>query len=248
MRIERTDRPLRKIFVMTKIVFTIVYVMLATVALVSSSKILANINLSLHTNSFVNGVLKHQLFALSIALVAVLLTLIFTPESKKLLRFGDLNAIAQPLKWMGINGKNTWGKEGLQLTLFISLATGIFMFLAVKSTNSLQNFSWSFMPLVLLISLTNSCSEEILYRFVINGNLSPLVSTSSIFMISAILFGLPHYFGYPSGGIGMLMAGVLGYILSKATNETQGIGIAWVIHFIQDVIIMSALFMMNKAL
>lgn len=41
------------------------------------------------------------------------------------------------------------------------------------------------------------------------------------------------------------MAGVLGYVLCKATLETTGLGIAWVIHFVQDVIIFTALFMMN---
>ncbi|TAE80973.1 MAG: CPBP family intramembrane metalloprotease, partial [Bacteroidetes bacterium] len=73
-----------------------------------------------------------------------------------------------------------------------------------------------------------------------------ITSKTTVLLLSAILFGLPHYAGFPNGPIGVVMAGVLGYILSKATYETQGIGIAWVIHFLQDVIIFTALFMMNS--
>ena len=84
-----------------------------------------------------------------------------------------------------------------------------------------------------------------IYRFAINGNLVNETSKQTVLIVSAILFGLPHYMGYPNGIVGVIMAGILGYVLSKSTYETQGIGIAWAIHFIQDVIIFSALFMMN---
>ncbi|MFN3299563.1 MAG: type II CAAX prenyl endopeptidase Rce1 family protein [Sediminibacterium sp.] len=64
-------------------------------------------------------------------------------------------------------------------------------------------------------------------------------------MTSAILFGLPRYFGNPKGIIGVIMSGVLGYILCKATIETRGISIAWTIHFVQDIIIFTAIMMMS---
>ncbi|MCC7297511.1 MAG: CPBP family intramembrane metalloprotease [Bacteroidia bacterium] len=168
-----------------------------------------------------------------------------TPESKSLLQLGHLDSIAIKEKWLGINGKTSWRQNGLQLAFFISIATGIFMFLAVKYTNSLYNFKWSFVPIILLVSLTNSFSEEIIYRFAINGNLMHLTSKLTILICSAVLFGLPHYQGYPNGFMGVLMAGLLGYILSKATYETQGLGLAWIIHFLQDIIIFTSLFMIN---
>jgi hypothetical protein len=119
------------------------------------------------------------------------------------------------------------------------------MFLGVKYTDSLSNFKWWFIPIVLLISLTNSFGEEMIYRFAINGNLINNTPKITVIVISAVLFGLPHYMGFPSGIIGIIMAGFLGYILSKITYETQGIVIAWTIHFIQDIIIFTALFMIN---
>jgi membrane protease YdiL (CAAX protease family) len=127
----------------------------------------------------------------------------------------------------------------------VSLATGIFMFLAVKYTNNISNFQWSFIPFILLFSFTNSLTEEIIFRFVIIGGLFNHYPKFTILVISAILFGLPHYFGFPNGLIGVFMSGVLGYILCKVTIETKGLSIAWTIHFVQDIIIFTALMMMN---
>jgi membrane protease YdiL (CAAX protease family) len=119
------------------------------------------------------------------------------------------------------------------------------MFLAVKHTNNMENFQWGFMPLVLLLSFSNSLAEELIFRFGVVGGLFNHYPKLTILIISAILFGLPHYFGWPRGIIGVIMSGLLGYILCKATIETKGFSVAWTIHFVQDLIIFTALFMMN---
>lgn len=228
-----------------KTFLTICIVLTSTALLLSANKFLPNIGIRLHQNEHFNGILKYQLFAVFIAAVVILVTLKWTPQSRELLRFGNINTHALKEMWLGINGKTSWKSNGLQLSIFISLATGVFMFLAVKQSNSLSNFNVSFIPIILLISLTNSFAEEAIYRFAINGNLMPHTLKWIILVISAIMFGLPHYMGYPNGVVGVLMAAILGYILSKATYETQGIGIAWSIHFVQDVIIFTALSMIN---
>ena len=228
-----------------KIYITIIGVLAATIILLSSSKYLPHIQLLISRNTFTNELLKYQILALLVALLSMLLTLHFSPQSKSLLTFGNTKIIAVKEKWLGINGSSTWKQNAIQLAFFISLATAVFMFFAVKYTGSLSNFQWSFMPIVLLISISNSFSEEMIYRFAINGNLMSASSKLTLILISSVLFGIPHYFGFPSGIIGVIMSATLGYILSKATYETQGIGIAWLIHFLQDVIIFTAVMMMN---
>ncbi len=166
-------------------------------------------------------------------------------RSRNDLRIGQLDTLAKKEEWLGINGKSSWAINGIQLLFFVSIATGIFMFLAVKYTNSRNQFQWSFIPWILLFSLTNSLSEELIFRFSIVGGLFDHYPKLVVLTISALLFGLPHYFGYPNGLTGIIMSGVLGYILCKATIETRGLAIAWVIHFTQDVIIFTALMMMN---
>jgi membrane protease YdiL (CAAX protease family) len=70
-------------------------------------------------------------------------------------------------------------------------------------------------------------------------------SKSTILVTSAVLFGLAHYSGSPGGPVGIIMAGILGYLLSQIVYETRGLGLAWFIHFVQDVIIYTALMMIN---
>lgn len=228
-----------------KVGITIGLVAIATLLLVSAAKFLPEVRFVFSENAFINGVLKYQLFALVVALGISAITLTISPESRKILRLGNLEVLASKEKWLAIDGQSTWRKNGLQFLFFISLATGIFMFLGVKYSNSLNNFQIAFLPLILLISLTNSLSEELIYRFTVIGNLQPTTLKMTMLLISAIMFGLPHFWGFPSGIIGVIMSGVLGYILAKSVTETQGIGLAWGIHFVQDVIIFTGIFMMN---
>ncbi len=228
-----------------KMFYTLLVVGIATILLVTATTFTNEIAQQIHPSNFVNGLAKYQVFALTVGILTTIAILILNPESKQFLIIGKLSTIAKKEKWLGINGKSSWTVNGLQLLFFVSIATGIFMFLAVKYTNSISNFQWSFIPLVLLFSLTNSLTEELIFRFGIVGGLFNNYPKLTILIISAILFGLPHYFGFPSGVIGILMSGVLGYILCKATIETKGLSIAWVIHFVQDIIIFTALFMMN---
>jgi membrane protease YdiL (CAAX protease family) len=228
-----------------KLLYMLLMVGIATVLLLTMGTFTNKIPLQIHPNSFVDGLAKYQIVALIVGVSITIAMLILNPESKQFLRIGKLGTIAEKEKWLGINGKSSWAVNGLQLVFFISIATGIFMFLAIKYTNSLYNFQWSFIPLILLFSLTNSLTEELIFRFAIVGGLFNHYSKLTILIVSAVLFGLPHYFGSPSGVIGILMSGVLGYVLCKATVETKGISIAWTIHFVQDIIIFTALMMIN---
>ena len=228
-----------------KMFYTLLIVIIATVLLVTAGIFSNQITLQIHPNSFVNGLAKYQFFAFTVGISATIAILILNPASKQFLNIGQLSNIAEKEKWLGINGTSSWRVNGLQLLLFVSIATGIFMFLAVKYTNSIDNFQWSFIPLVLLFSLTNSLSEELIFRFGIVGGLFSHYPKLTILILSGVLFGLPHYFGNPSGFIGILISGALGYILCKATIETKGLSIAWTIHFVQDIIIFTALMMMN---
>ncbi len=214
---------------------TLLLVGLSAIALVASNAFLSKLNIRLHSDTFINGILQYQIFALLLATLVCFITLRTNPSSKELLDFGNLSVIASKEIWMGINGKTSWLKNGISLLLFISFGTGIFMYGGLEQTQSLDNFSWSFI-----------LSEELIFRVGINGNLQGYLEPKFIFLISAIIFGLPHWGGNPSGPVGVIMAGVLGYILSKATYETKGIGLALIIHFVQDIIIFTAVFMMNN--
>lgn len=229
-----------------QMMYTLLVIGMATVALLSGNFVMNQFTIQLHPNSFINGLVKYQIYAVVVALLTLVFFRSYHPESIQMLRIGDLSVVAGKEKVLGINGKSSWLSNGLQLLFFISLATGIFMFLGVRQANRLDAFEWWFVPYVLLFSLTNSFAEEIIFRYGVIAGLANAYTAFTIQLVSAILFGLPHYSGSPGGGIGILMSGVLGYILCKATLETKGISIAWGIHFVQDVIIFTGLMMMRN--
>jgi hypothetical protein len=159
--------------------------------------------------------------------------------------FGSLSAPAQELKLFGINANDSWLKTGISLTIFISLATGIFMYFQVNQIQPTWRLLQSSIFWILVFSATNSFGEEMIYRIGIVSPLKGLLSPMTIFVISAILFGIPHLAGMPKGLIGATMAGVLGLVLAKALYETNGFFWAWAIHFIQDIIIIGALYLIE---
>ncbi len=228
-----------------RMIYTLLIVSTSAILLLNAGFFTEKISLQVHSNSFVDYMLKYQVFALIIALLTMMVVLALNPDSKEFLSIGQLNKIASKEKWLGINGKSSWALNGLHLLLFISTATAIFMFLAVKHTNSINNFHWGILPFVFLFSLTNAFSEELIFRFGIIGGLFNHFPDLAIIIISALAFGIPHFFGNPGGIIGVFMSAILGYVLCKATIETKGLSIAFIIHFIQDIIIFIALMMMN---
>ncbi|CAM4221604.1 CPBP family intramembrane glutamic endopeptidase [Paenibacillus endophyticus] len=99
-------------------------------------------------------------------------------------------------------------------------------------------------PLILVFALMNAFSEEIIFRFsfvavVSKYGFSPYVAQG----LAAVVFGVVHYFGNPGGILGVLMAAFIGWFLAKSMLETKGFFWALTIHFLQDVVIFSALFM-----
>jgi membrane protease YdiL (CAAX protease family) len=89
----------------------------------------------------------------------------------------------------------------------------------------------------LLLAATNAWSEEIFARFVIVAGLHDTLSPVGACWISAVLFGAAHFQGTPSGPFGMIITGLLGWVLAKSVVDTKGIGWALIIHFLGDVVI-----------
>jgi uncharacterized protein len=205
-----------------KMFYTIFTVGIAATLLISSRLFLNQITVELHPLDFINNLAKYQIFAMLISVLITIIILFLHPSTKVLLSIGKVRTIAEKEKWLGINGNSLWTMNGLQLLFFISFATGIFMVTGLSHTDSLGNFQFWFIPYILLFSLTNSLAEELIFRFSVIGGLQNHHSKATILIISAVLFGLPHYWGNPSGFLGVIMSGMLGYILCKATIETRG--------------------------
>ena len=220
---------------------------LAAAGIFALRPVTAKIKTVFHSNPVVDTQIKFQSLQLILASIVLLLTYFLNPDNfTHFFRMGDVNAHISKIDWLGVTGNETWLEIALTLGLFITLGTGIFMFFQLKKAGVdyryfLFSLLWS-----IPFSIANAFSEEAIFRIGIVSPLYGILSVSVIILISGVVFGAPHYFGMPSGVVGAVMAGFLGWLLALSLIETQGFLIAWAIHFAQDVVIITSMILMSK--
>ncbi len=231
-----------------KVFLPILFAVCFTIILLVLSGQVHRIGVSVSPNQYLNFQVNYQLVLIGIALISMISSYVFNSESfKSILSFGDIDAVGEELKLFGIKKGDTWLKTGVSLSVFISLGTGIFMYFQLKGQSIDYNLLKTGLLWIVLFSFTNSFAEEIIFRIGINGPLANLLSPNTIFLISAIIFGIAHFQGMPNGIIGVILAGLLGYVLSKSIHETNGIFWAWFIHFLQDIIIIGSIYLIRSS-
>lgn len=171
------------------------------------------------------------------------------PEFIEHFKKGNTAAHIQPEKWVGINPKphENWKHFGRNFSIVITAVTTFIVFFQVIKQVEIQRFNWlKYLPFILIFSLINSFVEEMITRLGVVVSLKNSISDNIIPFFSAGLFGTVHFWGTPGGIFGILFAGFLGWFLAKSIIETKGIYWAWLIHFLQDVVIFSAMVMVLK--
>ncbi len=193
----------------------------------------------------VNLRLTMQLIVFPVSLVAVGLIFLYNPaNARKIFHPGKLDAPAEALNLFAIKVGTPWTRVGGWMAVIITAGTAVFMLIGVLMNNGRVNTDFfRLLPLAFLFSATNAWSEEMFTRFTVVAGLAGRLPANSRYWISAAVFGIPHYFGTPGGIIGVLMAGFMGWLLAKSVEETSGMFWAWFIHFVQDVVIFSASWM-----
>ncbi len=231
---------------MMRIIFSILLVVFYTLGIFVLSGWSHEKVWTVGTNSFLNFQLTYQSLLLLWALISLFTSYLLNPKRfKQIMRAGAVSAPAKALKIFGIKEGDSWLKTGISLTLVISLVTAIFIFFQLQSHHPDYGILKKYWIWIFLFALTNSFSEEMIFRVGVDVPMYDLLSSRYIFLLSAVIFGIAHYGGTPGGFAGVLMAGLLGYVLSKSLYETRGVFWAWWIHFWQDVIIMGALFLLK---
>jgi membrane protease YdiL (CAAX protease family) len=194
------------------------------------------------TNSYLNFQIQYQPILLAVAAGTCLATQVFFPSTlAPFFSIGNPNAPAEPLLFFGIQAGDGWVNTGLSLCIVISLVTGVFMYLQIRSlnlkwTDLVKQLAW-----ILLFAASNALGEEAIYRLCVVAPLYTQLTPFVLILLSAVLFGWPHYWSMPNGVIGVLLAGILGFVLAKSVVETQGILWAGMIHWLQDIIIIGAM-------
>lgn len=176
--------------------------------------------------------------------LAVLFTAYRRPERFYLVK-GDLSVKAEPIAWLGIPAqKISWGNLAALSAVLISLGTALLMILPMTGAGLPPGFANipRQLALILLLALTNSFFEGVVFRNGILRVFDSFLPKSILLVAGGLYFGIGHFYGAPSGIGGVAMASLLGWYMNRAMYETKGVLCSWMIHALQDAVIFSFLF------
>jgi hypothetical protein len=147
---------------------------------------------------------------------------------------GNLAAPAQPF---GVS----WRWLGPALMLVFGLVLSGYLYLTVHPNFSVSDRIIRTLPWSIAVATLNAASEEFQFRSVLLAHLRGVFRPAETALLTAVFFGLGHYYGQPSGPLGVLMAGFAGWIWARSMIETRGGVWAFLIHFVQDIVIFAFL-------
>lgn len=172
----------------------------------------------------------------------VILSFLFLKGRKRpdfFLAKGKIDAPVEPSRMLGMKKPEPWTRTG---TIFAVVFAGVtFVYLMLSSPPSLAAAvqALPLIPVAVLIAAINAFNEEFTLRAAPISELLSAVGKRQALLITTALFGLGHFYGVPSGLLGVLLASFLGWFLGKSMLETKGFFWAWLIHFLPDVFIFS---------
>ncbi len=183
-----------------------------------------------------------RLFTLSGA-VLVCFTLIGSGITRRdlFLCKGNLAAPAEPIRILGIRRPVPWTWLGPAFILIFALALAPYLYLTVHpnfnvSERIIRTFPWS-----LAVATLNAASEEFQFRSVLLAHLRGIFPKGEMILLTAVFFGVGHYYGQPSGPLGVVMATFAGWIWARSMIDTRGGVWAFLIHMAQDIVIFTFL-------
>jgi membrane protease YdiL (CAAX protease family) len=178
-----------------------------------------------------NSIVRYQLVTLGGAIVLSGLSLKFSPNDS-IFKFGDLKAPAN----------NFIGASYLAFTVIAFAVTSLVVYLQLARSKHLNKTPLIRFALISIpLSAMNSLTEELIFRATILQSATHLASPMIIAILSGLLFGIPHNFGNPGKLPGVVMATFLGVMAAQSIFDTGGLGWAWIMHFVQDLPIITIL-------
>jgi len=153
------------------------------------------------------------------------------------LRFGNWKAPVKSDPLFRVRRSISWTRLSLTLLLIFSVLLPPYLYWTLDPRVDYVSRLLLALPWAVATSALNAASEEFQFRSVLLARLATVVSAREGFLAVAVVFGVGHYFGQPSGWGGVFLAGFAGWIWAKSMVETRGFGCAFVMHFVQDIVI-----------
>lgn len=174
--------------------------------------------------SFVQDMLRKQLLLIvSTFIVFFVLLLIKKRPSQFYLSMGDLNARVKPVKCLAVQENYRWQRFGREIGVYLSIGLLIYL-LSVNGVPSVKELRQvvRYIPVIMLFAVINSFYEELVYRASFLSVLEGVAGERHSLFLTTFYFGIGHFYGVPTGIVGILMASFLGYILGKACLRQEG--------------------------
>jgi uncharacterized protein len=152
---------------------------------------------------------------------------------------GDPRALAKPTPFLpGLKESQPWNKVILSFLPFYVGTMLIVLWIQIRPDATQFTRALVFLPAIILAAVINAFSEEFQFRSMLIARLEPVIGVGQAVMTTSVAFGLAHYAeSNPSGLVGALIAGYLGWVLAKSMVETRGMVWAFLLHFLVDFVI-----------
>jgi membrane protease YdiL (CAAX protease family) len=182
-----------------------------------------------------------------VALVAALLAAAGQTRGELFLRIGDLRAQAEiPLPVT--TRRTTWPRLGIVVIVLVGVYLVFHVAVTRHPSPAAVAILLEYSPVVVVAAAVNTLCEEFLFRNSLIAPLVPAIGRPQALWLTSLRFGIGHFYGNPSGLIGVVGATLFGFLLGRSMIETGGSGWAWMIHFAEDVVIFALIALTPPAL
>ena len=187
---------------------------------------------------FTVAALTVQLFEMGVALLLIgLLFLLRKRRQRFFLVRGDMDAMAEPVKWFGQKSPSPLWSFGVVFTLVVIVSQFFMFILPLSPTPAMLRNLLPLIPAILVLAVSNGFNEEITLRAAPISTVYEVAGKSNALWMAAVLFGLSHYIGgIPSGIPGVLITTFLGWFFGKCMVDSKGFFWPWLFHTLQDIL------------
>jgi membrane protease YdiL (CAAX protease family) len=154
---------------------------------------------------------------------------------------GNPAAPAQTIRILGLPKAVPWTWLGPAFILVFAVALAPYLYLTVHPNFRVSDRILRTLPWSLAVAVLNAASEEFQFRSVLLAHLREVFRPGEAVLLTAVFFGVGHYYGQPSGSLGAAMAGFAGWIWARSMIDTRGGVWAFLIHMFQDIVIFTFL-------
>jgi membrane protease YdiL (CAAX protease family) len=153
--------------------------------------------------------------------------------------------------------RGLWDRHLLKWIIVYSIVPAIALVVwRYTTTDRLERFQaliphvpwWAVVAGLPMYAAFNAAYEEVLFRGALMEGLDRSLGPGfASIAIQAIVFGMCHYEGFPSGWIGIGLATIYGLMMGHVRRMAQGLLAAWIAHVVADTVILSLVAMMVLA-